>query len=76
MEKEILEIIKQHDLHDISISISDDNAKTEPKLTLKLRHDDTDHFASKLKDLIQVYNEAREFLDKPKSELSPTGKTE
>ncbi|MEM3171942.1 MAG: hypothetical protein QXE82_00190 [Candidatus Nitrosotenuis sp.] len=37
MEKQILEIVKQRDEYPISIEINNDNAKGEPKLTIKAR---------------------------------------
>lgn len=39
MEKQILEIIRQRDEYPISIEINNDNAKGEPKITIKARFD-------------------------------------
>ena len=39
MDKDIVEIIKKHDEWRISVEISNDNAKAEPKVTVKVRGD-------------------------------------
>lgn len=39
MDKDIVEIIKKHDEWRISVEISNDNAKGEPKVTVKVRTD-------------------------------------
>lgn len=66
MGDDILKIIKQHDLHDYSLTVSDDNAKTEPKLTLKLRGDGLANLSIDLGKILELYSEAKDKLNEPK----------
>ena len=51
-QDQILKILKDKDQHGLSISVSDDNAKSERKLTLKFRTDDTANAAHYITEVI------------------------
>jgi len=67
LEKQILEIVKKRDEFPLSIEVSDNNAKGEPKLTIKARHELPDNFSkddleAKVKMVVEVYNEKKKEL--------------
>ena len=61
MEKEIIEIIKQHDDWQHTVEIKD-NAKGEPQVTVKSRHDESAEKAGEL--ALEEYNRLHKELKK------------
>lgn len=67
MEKQILQIVKKRDEFPLSVEVSDNNAKGEPKLTIKARHELPDDFSkndleAKVKMVVEVYNSKKKEL--------------
>jgi hypothetical protein len=65
-DKQILEIVKQRDEYPISIEINNDNAKGEPKLTIKARFETQtiteDELRQKTEMVRKVWNEQQKKL--------------